>query len=318
MNCPECDSTQIKRNGKDRKGNQRFSCLACEKRFQVLAERPLGAMTLPMDKAVLCLKLLIEGMSIASVQRITGVEKHTILSLIEVVGQKCEALMHNRIKAVSVSDVQCDEIWGFVGMKEQTKKKLALMPDEETDQMGDAYCFVALESNTKLILAFHLGRRTVVDTVAFTAKLDRATKGRFQVNTDGFTPYREAFNYALGHRTDFAQIIKVFGKPEGDEHRYSMPKVIDMEKTAIHGTPDMEKATTSHVESQNLTIRMSMRRMTRLTNAYSKKFINLHYSYALHFAHYNFCRVHSSIRVTPAMESGLTNRIWSIEDLLTA
>lgn len=183
---------------------------------------------------------------------------------------------------------------------------------------GDAYCFVAIEQNTKLILAWHLGRRTSADTEIFTEKLNHATEGNFQINTDGFAAYKEAISLSLGTRVDFAQIIKVFGKPEGDERRYSPAEVIEMKKTAVIGNPDLEVATTSHIERQNLTIRMAMRRMTRLTNAFSKKWDNLNYSYALHFFYYNFMRLHSTLRVTPAMESKLTDHVWTWEDLLVA
>lgn len=316
MNCPECGSDKTKKFGKDRKGNQRFRCLACTKTFQELQEKPLGSMTLAMDKVLLIVRLMVEGNSIASIERTTGVHHTTILSLLEVVGQKCEQLLNDKIKNIPVSDVQCDEIWGFVGMKEKTKKKLALMEDDELNQLGDAYCYIAIEKNTKVILAFHLGRRTVEDTMAFTHKIDHATKGHFQINTDGFGPYRDAFGYIIGDRTDFAQIVKVFGTPTGDDHRYSFPEVIAMEKTVIHGRPDMKKATTSHIERQNLNVRMGMRRMTRLTNAFSKKWINLHWSYAINFAYHNFVRIHSALRITPAMEAGITDHVWTLEELI--
>ena len=318
MNCPECDSDKTKKIGKDRKGNQRFRCLACEKTFQEPRENPLGSMTLPMDKALMVVRLMVEGMSIASIERTTGVHHTTILSLLETVGQKCEALMHDRIKNLPVKDVQCDEIWGFVGMKEKTKRKLALMEDEESKQLGDAYCFIAIEKSTKVILAFHLGRRTVEDTIAFTHKIDHATKGHFQINTDGFGPYRDAFGVIIGHRTDFAQVVKIFGKPLDDDHRYSFPEVTEVIKTTVHGRPDMDKATTSHIERQNLNVRMGMRRMTRLTNAFSKKWINLHWAYAINFAYHNFVRVHSALRVTPAMEARITDHVWSLEELISA
>jgi IS1 family transposase len=232
------------------------------------------------------------------------------------VGEKCEKIIEAIIQNVSVKDVQCDEIWGYVGLKEKTKNRLG---NDDDDTLGDAYCFVGMEQNTKLVLALHLGRRTTVDTVAFTKKLCRATAGHgFQINTDGFVPYKDAIVYSLGGKyVHFAQIIKVFGKPEGDEKRYSPSEVIGTEKFTVFGNPDLDKATTSHIERQNLTIRMSMRCMTRLTNAFSKKHENLRCAYALHFAYYNFCRVHSTLRVTPAMESKLTTHIWTLKELLS-
>lgn len=313
MNCTICQSEKTKKFGKDRNGNQRFRCLDCKKTFQQEREKPLGEMQLAMNKVIDVLKHLVEGCSIRTTERITGVHRDTILSLLEMIGPKCEQLMAEMITGIRVSDVQCDEIWGFVEMKQKTANRKGKENDET---VGDAYCFVAIEQNTKLILAWHLGRRTAQDTEIFTEKLNQATEGNFQVNTDGFAAYKEAISLTLGTRVDFAQIIKVFGKPEGEDHRYSPPQVIEMVKTAIIGEPDLEVATTSHVERQNLTIRMAMRRMTRLTNAFSKKFANLHYAYALHFFYYNFMRVHSTLRVTPAMESKITDHIWTWEDLL--
>jgi transposase-like protein/IS1 family transposase len=316
MNCTTCN-IEARRFGKDRKGNQRFQCLTCKKTFSEPKEKPLGNMTLAMEKVLLIMRLLVEGNSIRSTERITSVDKKTILALLLVVGEKCERLMEEKIQKVSVKQVQCDEIWGFVAKKEATKKRQGLGDD---NHLGDAYCFVGMDKDTKLILAWHLGRRTVVDTVAFTEKLDRATADHsFEVYTDGFTPYRDAIVYSLGgKKVNFAQVVKVFGKPQDEDHRYSPPQVIGLEKTAIFGNPDLDNATTSHIERQNLTIRMGMRRMTRLTNAFSKKWLNLNAAYALHYAYYNFCRVHMSLRITPMMEAGLTDHVWSLKELLTA
>jgi transposase-like protein/IS1 family transposase len=315
MNCQAC-SGRIKRNGKDRKGNQRFQCLACKKTFIEPYEKPLDDMRLSLEKALMVLRLLVEGNSIRSSERISGVEKKTILSLLLLVGQKCERLFDERIKNISVKHVQCDEIWGFVSMKEKTKKRQGR--NDEND-LGDAYCFVAMEQNTKLILAWHLGRRSAADTVIFTEKLADATANHnFQISTDGFTPYRDAVVYSLGaKKVDFAQLIKQYGKPVDDDHRYSPAEVIGVNKLAIYGEPDMDAVCTSHIERQNLTIRMGMRRMTRLTNAFSKKWFNLRAAYSLHFTFYNFCRIHKTLRVTPAMEAGLTDHVWSLEELLT-
>jgi len=163
---------------------------------------------------------------------------------------------------------------------------------------------------------FHLGRRTVAGTLAFTHKLDYATRGHFQVSTDGFGPYRDAFGVIIGHRTDFARIVKVFGTPTADEYLFCTPEVIEMIKTTVHGRPDLDKATMSHVQRQNLTIRMNMRRFTRLTNGFSKKWLNLYEMLCLHYANYNFCRVHQSIRGTPAMEAGITDHVWTLKELV--
>lgn len=312
MTCHNCQIT-AKKFGKDRKGNQRYRCAGCKKTFSEIQDRPLGTMRLPMDKALQVLRLLVEGVSIRSAERITGVEKKTILSLLERVGERCEMLLENLIRNVPVKDVQCDELWAFVQMKEKTKTRKALT----TEKLGDAYCFVAIERSSKLILSWHLGRRSAPDTNIFISKLDQATQGEFQITTDGFAPYRDAIGWTLGGRTDFAQLVKVYGEAP-DEHRYSPARVLGTKAEPAHGRPDPDRVCTSHVERQNLTIRMSMRRLTRLTNGFSKKWENLKHAYALHFAHYNFCRVHSSIRCTPAMEAKITKHVWDLKDLLTA
>jgi transposase-like protein/IS1 family transposase len=316
MNCTTCQS-EARRFGKDRKGNQRFQCLTCKKTFTEPKEKPLGNMILAEEKALSVLHHLVEGCSIRSTERITGVEKKTILSLLALVGEKCERLLDEKIQNISLKHVQCDEIWGYVGMKEKTKKRQGR--NDEND-LGDAYCFIGMEQNTKLILAWHLGRRTAQDTVVFTEKLARATADHnFLISTDGFKAYRDAVVYSMGAKlVDFGQIIKQYGKLVDDDHRYSPSDVIGIEKIAIYGEPNLDEVCTSHIERQNLTIRMSMRRMTRLTNAFSKKWLNLRSAYALQFAYYNFCRIHKTLRVTPAMEAGITDHVWELKELLTA
>ena len=314
MNCTICNN-EARRFGKDRKGNQRFQCLTCKKTFSEPHAKPLGNMILAEDKALSVIHHLVEGCSIRTTERITGVEKKTIISLLSVIGPKCEALLNERVQNIRPTAIQADEIWGYVNMKEKTKARLK---KEDDDHLGDAYCFIAIESTNKLIVAWHLGRRTIEDTVAFTEKIDRATTGHgFDVYTDGFRPYQDAVVYSLGAKhVNFAQIIKVFGISDGDDHKYSPPTVIGLEKNVIFGDPDLKRATTSHIERQNLTVRMSMRRMTRLTNGFSKKWENLKNAYALYFAYYNFCRVHQTLRVTPAMEAGITNHVWTIKELV--
>lgn len=311
MTCHVCQAN-AKRFGKDRKGNQRFRCFSCRKTFTT-QERVEG-MYLPLDKAVLCLQLLVEGNSLRSVERITGVTMHTLLDLLVKTGEKCERLLNEKVKGVAVRDVQADEMWGFVGMKEKTKKR-NLLRDET---LGDAYTFVAIERHSKLVLAWHLGRRTVRHTVDFTEKLYHATEGRFQLTTDGFAAYPDAVAYSLGTRVDFAQLIKIYAQPREGEHRYSPAEVVEAVPRPLWGNPIPERISTSHVERHNLTMRMMIRRLTRLTNAFSKKWENLKAALALHFAYYNFCRIHKTIRCTPAMAAGITKTVWELKDLLAA
>jgi transposase-like protein/IS1 family transposase len=320
MTCHNCQIVAVK-IGKDRKGVQRYLCKQCRKTYRDHQEKPLDKMRLPMEKALLVLKLLVEGNSIRSTERITGVEKKTILSLLVLTGEKCERLLTEKIKGVPVRDVQADEMWGFVGMKQKTmRRKLAAESLNLDARCGDAYTFVAIERNTKLVIAWHLGRRNVRDTVEFTEKIYEATSGRFQLTTDGFAAYPDAVAYSLGTRVDFSQLIKIYAQPEqgGGEHRYSPAKVVEALPRPMWGNPDPERICTSHVERQNLTMRMMIRRLTRLTNAFSKKWENLKAALALHFAYYNFCRIHKTLRCTPAMEAGITKHVWELKDLLTA
>lgn len=314
MTCHNC-KIEAKKFGKDRYGNQRFRCNSCRKTFQALKEKMLGNMYLAEEEALLCLQLLVEGNSVRSIERITGIEKKTILTLLVLAGQKCEALLESKLRKVKTNDLQLDEIWSFVGMKEKTKVRKG----KETDKLGDAYCFVAFDRDSKLIPAWHLGRRTDVDTFLFTEKIFQAvdgTTGRIQVSTDGFKAYEPALGYSLGTRSDYARVVKVYGPPVDDDHRYSPSKIKETIITAMWGNPNPERICTSHVERQNLNIRTAMRRFTRLTIGFSKKWENLKAALALYFAYYNFCRIHSTIRCTPAMEAGITNRVWTMRDLL--
>ena len=327
MTCHNCKNAARKR-GKDRKGNQRYYCATCFISFIEPQDNPLDGMYLPLDKAAQIIQQLIEGSSLRSTERITGISLPTIMKLLVVVGEKCEQFLENRIKHVPVKDVECDELWCFVKMKEKTKGKKRLQWDsyEQERSIGDAYTFVAFESNTKLILTWHLGRRTFDDTWAFTKKLDTATADNsFQVTTDGFAPYRDTITHELGHKQiDFAQLIKIYATSQDEDHRYSPPVVVDRISNVITGNPNPWRICTSYVERQNLTIRMQMRRFTRLTNAFSKKRENLRAALALFFAYYNFCRPHSSLKTetvkkqTPAMANGLTDHVWTIGELLAA
>ncbi len=314
MNCPNCNSLS-KKNGKDRNGNQRFKCLACDKRYNEPKDKPLGNMYLPEEKALMCLSLLVEGNSIRAIERITNVNRNTILSLLETVGEKCLWIQENLVKNVKVSDVQADEIWAFIGMKQKTANEYGLT---ENDKVGSFYTFTGIESHSKLIVAWHLGKRTEEDTLIFLEKLYAATEPtkRFQMSTDGFKGYDHTVNEVLGTKADYGQVIKIYGNPNPDEVRYSSGNVIDIIKKKICGNPNEDNISTSYVERSNLTMRMSIRRFTRLTNGFSKKFENHNYALALHFAHYNFCRIHKTIRCTPAMEAGLTKTIWTLKDIL--
>ena len=310
MTCHNCN-TRCKKFGKHRNGLQRYRCNQCRKTFTEDHATPLGSMYTSVEKASKAIELLCEGCSISTAERITGLHHTTILSLLALIGEKCEKILNGRIHNIPVADVQCDELWGFVGCKEKN--------NASGDPLrGDAYCFVAIERNNKLVLAWHLGRRTARDTIAFTEKVNESTQGHFQITTDGFKPYVDAVHYSLGTRVDFAQLVKVYASPRDGEHRYSPADVVDAVPVPQWGEPELSRICTSHVERQNLTMRMQIRRLTRLTNAFSKKWANLHAALALYFAWYNFCRIHKTLRSTPAMEAGITDHVWTITELLQA
>lgn len=316
MRCPTCQEV-ARRFGRNRNGTQRYQCLTCRRTFTPVARRPLGSMRLDAGRAVMCLRMLLEGTSIRSVERLTKVNRNTVMALLVTIGKRCERFFEETIRDVPVNDVQADEIWSYVGMKEKTRQLF----DMPAEALGDAYCFTAMERDTKLMLAWHLGKRSATDTRQFAAKLARATSGRFQLTTDGFRPYQTAIPQAFGDRVDFAQLVKVYAAPEGEERRYGPPEVVGAYRTHCCGDPDPEKICTSHVERSNLTIRMTIRRLTRLTNAFSKKWENHRAALALFFCFYNWCRPHMMLAerrraVTPAMAAGLTDHVWSVGELL--
>jgi transposase-like protein/IS1 family transposase len=313
MACGTC-KVEAKRFGVNRNGTLRFRCPKCRKTFSEPRKSLIGPMTVPTEKLLAILNLFIEGTSVRSTERLTGVHRDTILKVLVSAGAKCEKLMGRLIVNVPVKDVECDEIWGFIQKKEGHKA-----PEEAHDNsIGDAYCFVAIERNTKLVLNFALGRRDTATTQIFIEGLRAATAHhRFQITCDAFRPYVPAISDTLGDRVSFAQLIKVYGtKEEGREARYSPSQIVDTEAVPVFGNPDPSRICTSIVERQNLTIRMQMRRLTRLTNGFSKKWENLWAAYCLHFAYYNFCRIHRSLRVTPAMEAGITDHVWDLAELL--
>ncbi len=316
MFCPDCQFP-ARRFGRNRNGSQRYRCNACARTFTDEETRPADRRRLAPDRAELVLRMLLEGVSVRSTERLTGIHRDTILTAMVEAGELCQGFLDRAIQGVPVEDVQADEVWSFIGCKEKTRERRRY-----AEWFGDAYCFTAMERSTKLILTWHLGKRSPADTDLFAEKLARATSGRFQLTTDGFTPYRTAIPAALGVRVDFARLVKVYGFPEGNERRYTPPQVIAAIATPAFGNPDMSRVCTSHIERSNLTARMTVRRMTRLTNAFSKKWENHEAAMALFFAFYNYCRPHMTLseaagaKTTPAMASGLTDRVWSVAELL--
>jgi len=277
--CPKC-SGESRRYGKDKLGNQRYRCDACPKTF--ITEKK--QIRIDRKDAILCLKLLVEGNSVRSTERVTGIHRDTILNLLNVVGERCEKTLTERIKGVKVAYVEADEIWGFVQKKEGHK---VTEEDLMNDKIGDAYTWVAIEAKSKLVLAYHLGRRDGENAIEFTKQLQRATDGLFQLTTDGLRAYIEAVEAAFGADIDYAQLVKKYKSDETGniDRRYSPGDFVSATKVTVTGNPDEDMISTSYVERQNLTMRMSMRRLTRLTNGFSKRWGNLNKALALHFAY---------------------------------
>lgn len=235
------------------------------------------------------------------------------LKLVDTRRGKCEKILGEKIRNVEVRDVELDEIWGFC-----FKKQKALMPGDDPNY-GDCYTYTAVERHSKLVLNFALGKRDQFTTNAFVEGLRLATAAKpYQLTADGFPAYPLAIENTLSDRVDFSQLIKVYRATPDGERRYSPAEVVSTEVVPVIGNPDPKRVCTSIVERQNLTMRMQIRRLTRLTNGFSKKWENLWAALCLYFAHYNFCRVHSSLRVTPAMESGISDHVWEIGELLKA
>ena len=269
---------------------------------------------LSAEKQEAAIRCLMEGSSLRSTERMIGVHRDTIMRLVERVGAGCEVLMDETMRNLPCKNVEVDEIWGFVA-----KKQRHLRRTDDASSKGDMWTYVALDRDTKLVPSYLVGKRTAENTRAFIKDLSGRLANRVQLSSDSLIQYLEATEMAFGKDVDYGQIVKVFehAEPIG-AGRYSPPHVVATEKTVIRGNPDMALISTSHVERLNLSIRMASRRHTRLTNAFSKKMENLQASMAVFFVHYNFCRRHQTLRVTPAMQAGLVNDFWSIGDLLKA
>jgi IS1 family transposase len=270
-------------------------------------------MYLSIEKAELVLKMLLEGNSVSSVGRMTGVHHGTILKLLVLVGEKCERIMGRYVRNFGVQDVEMDEVWAFIGKREKRVK-----PNDDQN-LGGCYTFVAIERNTKLVLNIANGKRDKATTDVFVEGVrDAIAPGiPFQVTTDGFQPYKAAIPDTFGSNVDYAMLIKVY-QAAPEERRYSPAEVSSVEVVPVMGQPDPDRICTSIVERSNLSLRMSQRRWTRLTNAFSKKWENHWASTSLWYTFYNFCRVHKSLRVTPAMAAGIADHVWDVRELLAA
>jgi IS1 family transposase len=258
------------------------------------------------------IRCLVEGSSIRSTVRMTGVAKNTVVKLLIEMGRACMKYHDQNVRGVHSKRVQCDEIHSFCYAKNKN------VPAEKRGQFGygDVWTWTALDAESKLIISWNLGTRDARAAYEFMQDLAGRLVNRVQLTTDGHKVYLNAVEDAFGSEIDFAMLVKVYGSDESNDRKYSPPECIGCHTVAITGRPDPQHISTSFVERQNLTMRMMMRRFTRLTNAFSKKVENHVAALALYFMYYNFCRVHQTLRVTPAMEAGVASHVWGVEELV--
>lgn len=256
---------------------------------------------------------LVEGNSIRATVRMTGVAKNTIVKLLAEVGAACAMYQDGAFQNLTCTRIQCDEIWSFVGAKAKNAT-----PEQKADlNYGDVWTWVAMDADTKLVPCWNVGKRDGAAAWEFMTDLASRLKNKVQLTTDGHHAYLEAVEDAFGGNIDYAMLIKIYGKQQ-EEIRYSPAECVGTEIKVISGSPLKGHISTSYIERQNLTMRMSMRRFTRLTNGFSKKLENHIAAISLHYMYYNFCRIHKTLRCTPAMAANVTKTLWSIDDMLNA
>jgi IS1 family transposase len=265
---------------------------------------------LSIDRRTQAISCLVEGNSIRSTERTTGIHRDTVMRLMVEVGEGCERIMREKMQNLPCQRIQVDEIWSYV------RKKQAHLKAGESVRAGDFWTFVAIDPDSKLVPSYRVGKRTRENAVAFMQDLSERLTNRVQLSSDSLRTYVDAVERAFGADVDYGQIVKFYDAEPIGPGRYSPPRVTGAERTIIAGAPDFRHISTSLVERQNLTMRMSMRRFTRLTNGFSKKVENLKAAVSLHFAHYNFVRLHKSLRITPAMAAGVSDRLWTLTELV--
>ena len=265
---------------------------------------------LPTQKRIQILHMLCEGSSMRSISRVVGVSINTVSKLLEDAGEACESFHNETVRNVKAERVQCDEIWSFCYSKQKN------VPNGKEGQAGNLWTWTAIESKSKMILSWLVGGRDSDTALDFIADLKGRLANRVQLTTDDHKAYLEAIEGAFGDNIDYAMMVKLYGNVDEGQKRYSPAECVGIRKTKISEKPNLSHISTSHVERQNLTMRMSMRRFTRLTNGFSKKVENHCYALALYFVWYNFVRIHKTLKMSPAMASGVSDTLWSMEDLI--
>jgi IS1 family transposase len=268
---------------------------------------------LSTEEKVRVVACLVEGNSLRSTVRMTGIHRTTIQKLLVELGAACSAYQDKVFRNLKLTRLQCDEIWAFCGAKEKNAT-----PEQKREGWGDVWTWTALDSKTKLVPCWLVGDRTMPTAYHFMQDLAGRLANRVQLTTDGYKAYAVCVEGAFGSEVDYGQIQKIYSNPNSRDAaaRYRPAKCMGAKKAIISGAPDAQHISTSHTERQNLTMRMSMRRFTRLTNAFSKKVENHEAAVALHFMYYNFARVHQTLRVTPAMEAGISDHVWTLEEIV--
>jgi IS1 family transposase/transposase-like protein len=315
VTCQACQHQSFKKFGTYGPNKiQRYRCKGCGVTVADVPTKPLGSHTTDLEDAVKVFSLFTEGVSVRAISRLTGLHKTTILSLLTTVGEKCAKLLDSRVTNIRANYVQADEAWTFV----QKKQKRVTVDDPS--EYGDQYVWLALDSESKLLVTHYVGKRDGASAYEFIGDLSRRIVNRCQLTTDGLDAYPDAVEEHFGANVDYAQLIKNYAAPNTNGPDWYRPsaRVVSAVPTPVSGDPEISKISTSHIERTNLTLRMQLRRFTRLTNGFSKKLANLKAAVAVFVAWYNFCRVHQTLRCTPAMEAGLTDHVWSVRELLAA
>jgi IS1 family transposase len=268
---------------------------------------------LDTKRRALVVKALAEGMSLRGTARLTGVARMTVEKLLRELGAACASYMDKTLVNLPCKRIQCDEIWSFIGAKQ---KNVTPEVRDRNPDAGDVWTWTAIDADTKLVISCFVGNRDASAAMEFLRDVASRVTGRVQLTTDGHKPYLTAVDYAFGTEIDYAMLVKHYGPAPEGERRYSPAICTGCQKQAISGDPDPKHINTSYVERNNLTMRMRMRRFTRLTNAFSKKLVMHEAALALHFMHYNFCQTHSTLRVTPAMAANLSDHVWTTKEVV--
>ena len=306
-----CTHADVVKHGRNRNGSQRWKCKTCNATFsdEHTPTGPLGNMQADPDQVFLALRLLCEGMGVRATARITGLTVKTITKAIVIVGEKCDTFMHEKVKGVSVDHCEIDEIWQFCGCKERNRHKTKL-----TGYVGDVWTFFGICSDSKLILAHESGRRTSETADSFLNKLRRSITGRCQITSDAYPGYRHAIPFKFLSDVDYSILIKTY-QSDQQTRRYSPAAINTTERISQFGNPDMDRCSTSYIERFNLSVRTGLRRFTRLALGFSKN-VDVHVAMlSIWVCHYNFSAKHGTLKTTPAIAAGITNKKWSLREV---